>query len=184
MDLTAADRGQSLRIVYLFRHAKARDAAAAPAEQGGDHARALTPAGAASALAMGAALHRRGADLGQVLCSTARRTLETFECAATVFPGLTASLDERLYMATEGQLLQLLQRVEDTIPIVTVVGHNPTLADLAVSLAGTGERATLASLAAGFPPGAIARLDFAADHWAEITPGAGWLGLYLRPKDL
>jgi phosphohistidine phosphatase len=133
---------------------------------------------------MGAYLKDQGADLGTVLCSTARRTVETYENAARAFPGLAADLDRRLYDADAKQLLGIVRGLNEGSGTATVVGHNPAIAELALALAGSGEVEDLAAMADGFSPGSIARIDFDTDAWRAIAPGAGILSLFRRPQDL
>jgi phosphohistidine phosphatase len=171
---------RKVRTLYLFRHAKASQ----PAGGANDHARPLTDEGAAAASRMGAHLKGLGVDLGQVLCSTSRRTVETYENAARSYPGLEASLDERVYDANAKQLLGLVRALDDGASNATVVGHNPGMAELAMALAGAGDLKQLAAMAAGFSPGSVARIDFDAERWSDIGPGDGTLALFVTPKDL
>jgi phosphohistidine phosphatase len=165
--------------LYLFRHAKASQ----PPGGVGDHARPLTPDGIAAASRIGARLKSLGAALGHVLCSTARRTVETYENAARSYPGLEASLDDRIYDANAKELLGLVRAIDDGDPTATVVGHNPAMGELAVALAGAGELQQLAAMAEGFAPGSVARIDFDAERWSDVAPGTGTLAMFLTPQD-
>mgnify|MGYP003352216984 CR=1 FL=1 len=174
-------RAKPLRSLYLFRHAKA--------SQGGkegphDHERPLTEDGVAAARAVGAALRAGGQDLGYALCSTSRRTVETYENVAFSYPGLPAVLDRAVYEADVPRLLSLVQAFDDRHAHATVFGHNPTHHDLAVMLATHGTPKLLAKLAHTFSPGTVARIDFDVDHWDHVVPELGTLGLLLAPHDL
>jgi phosphohistidine phosphatase len=78
-----------------------------------------------------------------VLCSPARRAIETAELA-----GLDAGIDEQLYLAGAATLLERLRSVDDAIRSVLVVGHNPGLEDLATVLSGRRIPLGTASVAA------------------------------------
>ncbi len=169
-----------MRTLYLLRHAKASQ----PAGGSNDHGRPLTKDGAAAATQLGTMLKAHGQSLGHIVCSTSRRTVETYENVARAFPGLEATLDPRVYDADAKQLLAIVQAAANHDTTVTVVGHNPTIADLSLALAGGGDLEKLAAMAEGFPPGALARLEFEASRWADIVPGMGTLTLFHRPKDM
>ena len=65
-----------------------------------------------------------------------------------------------------------------------LVGHNPGFGELAAALAGSGAKPDLQRLAAKYPTGAVAVLDFSIDRWAEVEPNSGMLALYLTPAEL
>jgi phosphohistidine phosphatase len=63
-----------------------------------------------------------------------------------------------------------------------VVGHNPTLGDLALQLSGAGPPEALLRLTRKFPTAALAELRFECVDWGEVTPGAGELVAFSTPK--
>lgn len=174
-------RAKLLRSLYLFRHAKASEAG----RQGPhDHDRTLTEDGVRAARAVAAALKAKAENLGYVLCSTSRRTVETFENVAFSYPGLTAAFERAVYEADARQLLRLVHGFDDNHPRATVFGHNPAHHDLAVVLAMHGEPKALHRLASHFSPGTVARIDFDVDRWEHVGPELGTLGLLLAPEDI
>ena len=78
---------------------------------------------------------------------------------------------------------QEIQEIDDGQSQVLLVGHNPGIADLARTLAGRGERASLRRLAR-FPTAASAVCEFDLEHWRDLAPGSGRLLAYTTPKDL
>jgi len=63
-----------------------------------------------------------------VICSTAVRTRQTLTLS-----GLTAGTvrhDERVYAATYGELMSVLDEIPDEVATTALVGHNPGLSDL------------------------------------------------------
>jgi phosphohistidine phosphatase len=63
-----------------------------------------------------------------------------------------------------------------------LIGHNPGLEELARLLAGTGDVFAATAIQEKFPTAALAVLDFAAPHWADIAPGKGELRTFITPK--
>jgi phosphohistidine phosphatase len=63
-----------------------------------------------------------------------------------------------------------------------LIGHNPGLQDLALTLAGHG--AMLERLREGFPTAALVTLRVPAASWRELGPGDAELIDYVVPREL
>lgn len=138
----------------LIRHSKA--------EQGTpDHTRALTKRGARDAAAIGSWLHDRGfvPDLAAVSPST--RTRQTWEGIATALGAekIRVVLDERIWTNASEGLLELVAEQDGTVGMLAVVGHNPSIHEVAFELAG----ATAADRLGEFPTSTVA--VFSLDDW-------------------
>jgi phosphohistidine phosphatase len=176
-----------MRQLLLLRHAKSSwdDAAAS------DHARVLNADGQRAAAAMGQALRTLHLAPDLVLVSTARRTLQTLDALEPWDETPLIEPMDSLYLASAPQLLATLNRTAETVRSVMLIGHNPGLHDLALTLAAgmpqsaqqTGGPEAGARLAAGFPTGALAEFTIPA-HWAELAQGGGRLVRFLSPRDL
>jgi len=119
-----------------------------------------------------------------VLCSSARRTVETLELIAPALGKQARTrVLESLYMADAEDLLDQLRRVSRTVPSVLVIGHNPGLHDLAASLAAGGGD-PLDRLRLKFPTGALATLRVRGSGWRQLTPGGAELIAFTTPRDL
>jgi phosphohistidine phosphatase len=120
-----------------------------------------------------------------VLCSPARRALDTWSLVAEELAGTPqVEILEDLYHTSEGTLLALIQELPDSVSSVLLVGHNPAFEELALALAGTGDQAGRAAMARKYPTGALAVIDFAVDRWREVENGSGSLRSFVRPKTL
>jgi phosphohistidine phosphatase len=115
--------------IILWRHAEAEDGAP-------DHARELTAKGIRQAGKVAAFLHQHLPDNHRILVSPATRTQQTiaaltthFTLAPTIAPG--ASAEAVLHAA----------RWPDAGGTVLVVGHQPTLGEVAARLLGCGDAA-------------------------------------------
>jgi phosphohistidine phosphatase len=64
---------------------------------------------------------------------------------------------------------------------VLLIGHNPGIAELAVMLAGDGDRAARAAMAAKFPTAALARLRI-DQRWSAVEAGAATLEEFWTPR--
>ncbi len=128
---------------------------------------------------------RHGLVPDRVLCSAARRTVETWELVSP-FLGNSPQVETRddLYHASPESLISLLRTLPDADESVLLLGHNPTFEELAVELAGGGDEKALAAIRRKYPTGALAVLEFPLESWDGIRPGAGYLREFVRPRKL
>ena len=169
----------AMRRVYLLRHAKSswKDRSLA------DRDRPLSRRGMRAATAVAGFLEAEGIRPDLVLCSPARRTRETLERVEAAFGvRVETRLEERLYGASEAELLARLGALPEGVDSVMVIGHNPGLEQLALALAFEG--AGLARMREKYPTAALATIDLPADNWSAIERGSGELVTYVRPRDL
>jgi phosphohistidine phosphatase len=168
-----------MRTLQLLRHAKS-DWDDATAD---DHDRVLAPRGERAATLVGVHLSQDGAP-ELVLCSTARRAVETWERAAAQLPHPPpVELDGALYLASPAQILARVRRVDDAVRRVLVVGHNPGLQALAVQLAG-GPGSPGAARVGKFATAALATFSIRRGGWGDLDARAATLADFVRPADL
>ena len=171
-----------MKTLLLLRHAKS----AWSDPRLDDHARPLNARGERSARAMADHLASRGPRPELILCSTALRTRQTLEPLLRRLgtPAPPISLEDGLYLASEGVLLGHLRTVPDSVGTVLLIGHNDGIGELARTLAGSGPAGALASLGDKYPTGALAVLQMAGRRWDELAPGSAALVAFVRPRDL
>lgn len=172
-----------MKTLLLLRHAKSSwDDPALD-----DFDRPLNPRGRKAAPRVGAWIGERGLVPDRVLCSAARRALESWERAApalAVDPLPPVEVVHGLYLAEPRRILALVRAQPDDVDSLLVVGHNPGFEDLARGLAVAGDPEALAGLAAGFPTAGLAVFRFPVDRWEEVGPGVGRLEAFVRPREL
>ncbi len=167
-----------VKTVHLLRHAKSSWAVAGIA----DSDRPLAPRGERDARRLAKHLGEHGVAPALVLCSSSRRTRETLELIAGALPRKAKIVvEDGLYAASAGDLLQRLGGIPDAIPSALLIGHNPGIQDLAMTLAGNG--VGLERVREGFPTCALATIRMPALNWRELTPGGGELTGYFVPRD-
>ena len=117
--------------------------------------------------------------------SGAARAKETAEIlAATWARRVELMEDAELYDATEMMLLARTRALPNTRQRVGLVGHNPGLGELATALVGSGAEPDMRRLAAKYPTGAVAALDFSVRRWEDVERSSAMLALYLTPTEL
>lgn len=179
--LPLAETTAQPRVIYLFRHAKSSwdDPTLEDIE------RPLAPRGQRAAEVMRDYMQLADVEPDLVLCSSTERTRQTLE---TVLPAMGEDVkvryDRGIYHGGLVALTNRLRRVPDEVRSVMMVGHNPTLQALAVSLANGGDAKALARLEAKFPAGALATLVPKQDRWKDLEPGACELHSLVLPREL
>jgi len=172
-----------MRQLLLMRHAKS----SWDEPKLSDHARPLNKRGKAAAIAMRQAMHDLGLAPDLILVSSARRTLQTLEALEPWDDTPLIEPMDALYLAAAPQLLQVLRGVTETVRSVLLLGHNPGLHDLAVTLVGeagmTQTNEMTRRLAEGYPTGALAEFSIAGP-WHGLDAGGGRLTRFLAPRDL
>ena len=170
--------------LLLLRHAKSSwDSPDLP-----DRERPLNARGRNAAGLMRQTMRELGLEPDIILVSSARRTRETLDLLE---PWEATPLREEidsLYLASPAALLGALHRVTDTARSVLVVGHNPGLHELALSLVGPNglndlHQEPLHGLTRGFPSGALAEFSVAVP-WSRLAEGGGRLVRFITPRGL
>jgi phosphohistidine phosphatase len=120
-----------------------------------------------------------------VLCSPALRARQTL---ARVLPFLGDDLDVRiepgLYVFDPYPLLRRIRDVADDATSLLLVGHNPAMQELALTLTAGAEGPMRREVEAKYPTGALVEIELRVEAWRDAAPGAGDLGRFVVPRAL
>lgn len=157
--------------LYLLRHGKSDW----EAPSGDDHDRPLAPRGRRAAELIGRFLQWVGDPPGRVISSSALRARSTAELAAES-AGWECPLDltRSIYEARPEDILEAIRRRGDRVESLLVVGHEPSLSQLASLLIGGGQLR--------LPTASLACIRFGCEDWSEVEPGKGELAWLIHPK--
>ena len=137
---------------------------------------------------MGAYLKTKGFRPDVILCSTARRTVETCDLVRPSLGDMTVVFEEGLYLAEARAILDRVRRLDDGLGSAMVIGHNPGLEQLADGLSASpkteDEERRHRRMREKFSTCALAVIQFPAKTWREIKLGGGMLIDFMRPRDL
>ncbi|MFJ9023300.1 SixA phosphatase family protein [Streptomyces sp. NPDC102259] len=166
------------RRIVLLRHAKA------DWPQVTDHERPLADRGRKDAAVAGRKLVDTGIPIDLAVCSTAARTRETWKLAVQEFPQRPKTVyEERIYEASPGELIALLNETPDDVRDVVLIGHNPGIQGLAEILSGRSEGDAGERMGRrGFPAAAYAIVSFDGP-WKSLEPGVATLLDYWAPSE-
>ncbi|SFB00395.1 phosphohistidine phosphatase [Poseidonocella pacifica] len=161
----------TLRLI-LMRHAKS--------DWSGDltdHDRSLNARGRASAEALGNWLREKRITPGEILCSSARRTVETLE--RLNLNGGHTNLSDVLYLAEAETLLHAIRKgVSET---QLLLAHNPGIGELANHIL---DRPVKHPRFNAYPTGATLIATFDSGTWEEVRPGSGPVEHFTVPREL
>ena len=165
-------------VLHILRHAKSSwDEPAAE-----DSQRRLAPRGIRNAQRMGRHLDESGIHPDLVLCSSAVRTRQTLDVVEPGLGGAGTLIEDGLYAASAGELLDRLRRLPAPVSSAMVIGHNPGLQELVLLLATATPE--LAVIEVKFPTCALASLDTGATGWADLGPACAELTGYATLRTL
>lgn len=152
-----------------------------------DHERPLNKRGAKAAPLVARHLAKSSIAPDRILCSDAVRARATL---TLVLPELSPpppaiEIDEQLYLADPETILHVIhQHATDTDKCLMVIGHNPGMHALALTLVGSGDKKARSAMAMKFPTAALAAIDFETGSWTDVAPGTGELKSFIVPRDL
>jgi phosphohistidine phosphatase len=170
-----------MRRLLLLRHAKAESAE--PGKE--DHARSLVDRGRKDSARVGAYMAAHGLIPDQVILSPAARTQETWKhMAGAMRPAPNAETLDRLYDATQRDMLAAITDTKPEAHSLLIVGHNPTLQEVALALIASGDIDTRERLREKLPTSGLIIVDFPFDDWSKLHPQSGRLERFVTPKSL
>ena len=166
------------RRIELLRHAKSSWKQADLA----DHDRPLAGRGRRAADAIANHMRHEAVAPDLVLCSTARRARETCERIRPALGAAPVRYEPGLYGASATTLLERLRSVPDDVGSVLLIGHNPAIEELALTVARPSARRR--DLEGKFPTGALATLAAPIPSWRSLDRDTAELVAFVRPRDL
>jgi phosphohistidine phosphatase len=170
-----------VKTLYLLRHAKS----SWDDPELNDPERPLDARGERAASLIGVHLAQEGVRPDWILCSSARRAVQTLERVLPhLDPAPPVSTERGLYGASAAQLLERVAAADEAAASLLLVGHNPALEQLAAALIGKGDPGARRRLEKKLPTGAWVELSFACAGWGDVEPGGGELRRFVIPKDL
>jgi len=120
-----------------------------------------------------------------IIASPATRVMDTLALVLPAFTKQPKTMpDARLYETDADDLLKVIKETPRSVHSLLLVGHNPSLAELASLLMASGDVEARRRLIEKFPTAALAVIDFPLDDWSKIHPKSGRLDRFAVPKAL
>lgn len=119
-----------------------------------------------------------------VICSDALRTTQTAKAVFQPQPSVKIEYNKKLYLATPGEILREISKIDDKVNSLMVVAHNPGIQQTSFIIAGSGDKVTIAEIKNDYPTCALAAFSFNIGKWQDVQPGKGLLGSFIVAKEL
>lgn len=169
-----------VRRLFVLRHAKS----SWDDPRLDDHDRPLNDRGREALPKLARALATHGAGIEVVLCSSAVRTVATFEGVRSALRAdVEVVVDQDLYGADAATWLDRCRALGADVAGALLVGHNPGVEELLSRVTGSGDTAALDQLATKIPTGALACCSLDGE-WTDLGAGTCHLDALLLPKRL
>jgi phosphohistidine phosphatase len=161
-----------MKTLLFFRHAKSDWNAAF----GHDHERPINKRGRRDARIMGRFLSEIGDLPDRIVTSSAVRACSTLELAMDEgeWGDIPVEKTDRLYEASEDDVLHVIREQPDACDCLMLVGHEPTWSSMLGRLSGKANvRVSTATMA---------RIDFDVPSWKAVAFGRGQFCWLVPPK--
>lgn len=161
------------KTLIIVRHAHTFD----PVPGQADHDRELTPEGRTQARQSAEWLKEQGAEPNKIVASSAKRTQATAGIFAGILLNDAAAYapEKELFRASETEVLEFIQQHFGHEDSVMVVGHNPTVTQLAIRLGATS--------VSYLPPASVIILSFDIENWEDLKFHTGKLVAKYLPDE-
>lgn len=163
----------TLRTVVLIRHAKSSH----ENPEWLDIERPLGPRGYNDAPFMGEKLKEKGINFDLIIASPSQRTTETIHliCKEIGYPVDNIIWDSSVYLSSSENLINIIRELDNGINTVGIVGHNPSMTEMANSLQKNEKIENV-------PTTGIVSVSFAIENWADLKLKKGKLNYFIYPK--
>lgn len=161
-----------MKTIYLIRHAHSSRDNYYMLE---DHERPLDDKGKTDASAMARQLKKLDIHPEFALCSTAKRTKETFSYFTEHFPGIPLSLTKKLYLAPLSVIEEEIKGISNDYAKIFLIGHNHGVSDLVSTVLKRHVELDTCS---------FTQIEFPVDDWKDIDLANSFVKLAFSPKDI
>ncbi len=168
----------TVRRLLVVRHAKSAWPVGVP-----DRERPLKKRGIRDAPVMGARIGELVGRVDTVVVSPARRAVETWELMSSHVPhGQDVREDARVYDAWGAQMMDVVMGLPDSSVTALLVGHEPGVSELVLTLASMEDRELRSRVGTKFPTCSLAVLR-SDRSWGSFRAGCAQLERFTTPRD-
>lgn len=165
------------RTLVIVRHAKSAWPAGVP-----DRERPLAPRGQADAPVMGTWIAKNVGPVGPVVLSPAVRVDQTWSLLGARLDHGDVAVDPRVYQAWGSHLLDVVRELPDEAEVALIVGHEPGVSELALTLSDHQNHVLRRRISHKYPTCAVAVLD-CHRPWSRFGLGCAQLRDFVAPRD-
>lgn len=169
-----------MKYLYIIRHAKAE----ASTNEINDHDRKLTNKGIERAKNLNSWLKNKTPNIEGLFTSSSIRTLQTSDIICNgMIPNIKKIVDKKLYTASEENLIDYISFLDENLTTIGIVGHQPSLQELAFTLVGSYAEGYDKVLNKSFSTANAILILLNIKRWDQISPRVGILADYFNSKN-
>ena len=166
-----------MKTLLLLRHSEADNIAIDIK----DHERGLSKRGREDSFLIKDWLKDSDIKIDKVLISSANRTKQTAELIFNDKKELF-QIKSELYLCSKTELIQCINKLNDNIETVAIIGHEPSISESLNELAGS-YRPDLNNIIKGeYPTSGLSVIIFNTNSWKKIFPRDGTLDAFKSPN--
>lgn len=171
-----------MKTLTLLRHAKSGWDDSIPR----DFDRPLNVKGQRAAETMGRHVRQIGLRFDHVVASPAVRVTQTLDHFTRGYgETLAPAWDRRIYLASAVTLLDVARELPDAADHALMVGHNPGLEDLVLTLVPDRVEDLLRDdVEEKYPTASVAEMTLDIARWGDAAANGAVLSRFIRPRDL
>ena len=167
---------KKVKTILLMRHSKSEWE-----EDVSDFERSLTGRGRNDSPLMGKFLLKCGKMPLLIISSPAKRAKETAELLSrSCRYRKKIEFNDALYENSPGEIIKILQKIDDEIDTAMVIGHNPSIEEATKKLCFRETKSIESGIK--FPTSAIVCLEVEIESWSELYPGNCTMAWFVTPK--
>ena len=160
-----------MKYLLIYRHATAMP----QGQVQPDHDRTLSDRGQQEAARQWRLLKDSRYFPDYALCSSAVRTQQTLRTTLQATDStITCRTSQALYLASPGDIFREINEVNEHVQNLMVVGHNPSMHQLCLLLAGkhVENDEKLSRISFAYPPATISIFEIESTNWKNINPAS------------
>ncbi len=129
-------------------------------------------------------LNDNGVIISKVLCSTALRTVKTYEIIFKSYKNrFNVKFLDELYHATADNILEILRKQKNEKSVM-IIGHEPSLSELVRVMSNTVKDNSHFDAINSYVTSGLCSLSFKVTNWEDISKKNSEFNFYIKPKDL
>lgn len=148
-----------MKTIFVLRHAKTEKLGFKNISN--DFDRPLMPFGIDQCQKICDYLKKSTQKIDLVIASPALRTKQTAELSIAGLAHIPKiEFIPHLYNAKSDTILKTIEKLDDSISTIIVVGHNPGIHEFAIKISSAGESELIRNIVEDYSPGTMARVEF------------------------
>ena len=120
-----------------------------------------------------------------IICSSAKRTLQTFQIISELLRKKTENyITDDLYNASLEEIIKIINDIPENFQNVMLIGHNPGIHNIATYLSSPSKESVYLKLLQSYPTSTLSILNFNIVSWNKARYQSGKLIDLTEPKIL